>query len=353
MIMEDKMTDKTSVNKIIEDISKPGCLRSATRAISDIGSDVEVMANKEIGLLRGHLDNTMKQVSDGGSKIPQSLKEMVCVMDDLNPKKTGIKSMLPNFLRKTPFFGNAIYDISKRYRTIQDQINTIQSGLESGNDTLLSDTKELENIYDNTKDVEAAVVVSISDMERLISELNNKKSNTLKINSTMSISTKGGNSDIDNAISIATNRLQDLKTIKHVFLQFFTSIDVIIGNNDNLSNSIKRTITITRNVLEVGLALHVALDNQKQISAAMGNIRDYTGQILASNASAIKNQTIDISNLKNAPVIPMKYLCEAYGDLEETIKTTKANMDNSLVVARESISQLDAMSKNLEGNMVA
>ena len=66
---------------------------------------------------------------------------------------------------------------------------------------------------------------------------------------------------VQNAAAIRT---QDLRTMEQVNIQFFVSIDMTVNNNKMLSQSIARTLTVTTNLLTVGLSLQSALVNQKK-----------------------------------------------------------------------------------------
>ncbi len=267
-------------------------------------------------------------------------------MDELNPQAqlddssqpSGWKSALPRFLRKAPVIGDILGQIAVKYQSIQDQIDAIVGGLKRGQDLLLQDSVELESLYDNVRVLEKDVLASAYKGQVLWAALEDKKGETQDATETR---------QIDKAISKVAIRVQDLKTMEQVFLQFYGSIDMTLDNNDSLSDSIRRTVTVTRNVLEVGLALQVALANQKQVAQAVKATREYTGQMLAANAAALKQQTADIATLQTDPVLALEHLQSAYDDLIEAMDKTEEIRNQGTEKARQGIEQLDQMSTNM------
>jgi len=59
-------------------------------------------------------------------------------------------------------------------------------------------------------------------------------------------------------------RVQDLRTMEQVFLQFFVSIDLTRQNNSRLAQSVERTLSLATNVVTVGLAIQTAMARQKR-----------------------------------------------------------------------------------------
>jgi len=60
-------------------------------------------------------------------------------------------------------------------------------------------------------------------------------------------------------------RVQDLRTMDEVFLQFFISIDLTRQNNARLVQAVERTLTLATNLVAVGLAIQTALFRQKRV----------------------------------------------------------------------------------------
>lgn len=322
--------------------SDPGD-RKLMRSLSTIGYEAEDRSNAEIGLLRKRMGAVMDQLSQGGSDIPKNLMALRTVMDEMNPqiqldqltKPSGWKAALPGFLRKAPVIGDILGQIAIKYQSIQDQIDAIVGGLKRGQDMLLQDTVELETLYEKVRVLEKDVLAATYKGQFLWKTLDEKKAQA---------SDPAEANQLDKAIGKVAVRVQDLKTMEQVFLQFYGSIDLTLDNNDSLSDSIRRTVTVTRNVLEVGLALQVALANQKQVAEAVKATREYTGQMLAANAAALKQQTTDIARLQTDPVLALEHLQSAYNDLMEAMDKTDEIRKEGTEKARQGIEQLDQMS---------
>ncbi len=148
-------------------------------------------------------------------------------------------------------------------------------------------------------------------------------------------------------------RVQDLRTMEQVNLQFFASIDMTLQNNDALCEQIDRTVMVTQSLLTVGLAIQAALASQKQIASAVRQVQDSTAAMLEANAAAIGRQTREIGEMQNNPVIALDRVKNAYstlvGAMEDMEKIRMAGTEK----ARAGIAELTKMSAALEPKVEA
>ena len=83
---------------------------------------------------------------------------------------------------------------------------------------------------------------------------------------------------VRNALHDVAMRVQDLRTMEEVHIQFFVSIEMTRQNNNRLGQSVERTLALGSNVVMVGLAIQSALTRQKRVMEATQRTREFLGK---------------------------------------------------------------------------
>jgi uncharacterized protein YaaN involved in tellurite resistance len=149
------------------------------------------------------------------------------------------------------------------------------------------------------------------------------------------------------ALHDVSMRVQDLRTMEEVFVQYFVSIEMSRQNNNRLGQSVERTLTLATNVIVVGLAIQSALIRQKAIMEATNRTREFLGTLVAANAAAIKTHTKEIGDLYNNPVIAMDKINQAHHDLIEAMDIADRLRQEGIDIARDNIAKLSELSATL------
>ena len=143
-------------------------------------------------------------------------------------------------------------------------------------------------------------------------------------------------------------RVQDLRIMEEVHVQYFVNIEMSWQNNNRLGQAVERTLSLATNVVTVGLAIQSDLIRQKRVVEANVRTRDFLGDLVAANAGAIRRHTQEIGDLYNNPVISMEKITQAHNDLIEALNTASRLRQEGIETARESIAKLSQMSATLE-----
>lgn len=314
--------------------------RTLSRRLGSLGSEAQQKAGTQIELLKTKVGTLMKDLDGPGSKIPEGLVELRKTMDTINPHSLldRPKGFISRLLRRTPVIGDVLADIAVRYESVQTQIDAIVNGLRNGKDELLSDSLELDRLYEQVQDAQLAIQKSAYMGELLWQELDRQN---------VDVSDPAERQKLDSVTHRVAMRVQDLRTMEQVNTQFFISIDMTIQNNDHLSDAITRTITVTQSLLTVGLAIQSALANQKKIMGAVQKTQEYTADMLAANAASIRQQTTEIGDLYKNPVLAMDKVKAAYDDLMGAMDELDEIRRTGTESARQGIEQLNAMTAEL------
>jgi len=325
---------------LIEQLESSPQDRQLSRSLGSLGGDAQQKAGHEIDLLKTKVGTLLNDIDGPGSQIPQGLMQLRKTMDDVNPHVLASKpkGLISKLLRRLPVIGDVLADIAVKYESVQTQIDQIVDGLRAGKDQLLQDSLELDRLYQQVQnaqlDLQKAAYLGELLWKGLEAELSSETD-------------AGERQRLETLVHRVAMRVQDLRTMEQVNTQFFVSIDMTIQNNDHLSDAITRTVTVTRSLLTVGLAIQAALANQKKIMEAVKDTQDYTADMLAANAASIKQQTSEIGDMYKNPVLALDKVKQAYDDLMGAMNQMDEIRRAGTESARAGIAQLDQMTAGL------
>jgi len=325
---------------LVEQIQASPQDRQLARSVGSLGSEAQQKAGHEIDLLKTKVGTLLNDLDGPGSQIPQGLMQLRKTMDGVNPHVLASqpRGLFSKLLRRTPVIGDVLADIAVKYESVQTQIDQIVDGLRAGKDQLLQDSLELDRLYQQVQNAQLEVQKAAFLGETLWGGFEEQLPAT---------SDPAERQRLETLIHRVAMRVQDLRTMEQVNTQFFVSIDMTIQNNDHLSDAITRTVTVTRSLLTVGLAIQAALANQKKIMQAVKETQDYTADMLAANAAAIKQQTAEIGDMYKNPVLALDKVKQAYDDLMGAMDQMDEIRRAGTESARAGISELDQMTAEL------
>jgi uncharacterized protein YaaN involved in tellurite resistance len=314
--------------------------RELTRSLGSFGGEAQQRAGHEIDLLKTKVGTLLNDLDGPGSKIPQGLMQLRKTMDTVNPHVVASqpRGLISKLLRRTPLIGDVLADIAVKYESVQTQIDQIVDGLRAGKDQLLQDSLELDRLYQQVQNAQTELQKAAFLGELLWQGLEGQLP---------SAADAAERQRLETLVHRVAMRVQDLRTMEQVNTQFFVSIDMTIQNNDHLSDAITRTVTVTRSLLTVGLAIQAALANQKKIMQAVKETQEYTADMLAANAASIREQTAEIGDMYKNPVLALDKVKQAYDDLMGAMDQMDDIRRAGTESARSGIAQLGQMTAEL------
>ncbi|MFQ5796085.1 MAG: toxic anion resistance protein [Candidatus Bipolaricaulia bacterium] len=343
---EDQESVEKEVSQLVVEVQESEKGLQLTNRLGSIGAKEQKRSSAKINLLKTKVGDLLNEVEGEGGAIPRNLIELRKTMDEINPHVLSEKprGVVSRVLRKVPKIGDILADIAVKYESVQTQIDGIINGLRAGKDQLLQDSIELDELYQQVKEAQFGIqryaYFGELFMQKL-QELHDQSDNSAE------------REKLSAAIHRGAMRVQDLRTMEQVNYQFFVSIDLTVQNNTNLSDSIDRTVMVTTSLLVVGLAIQAAMARQKKITKAVQQTQEYASEMLAANAAAIRQQTQEIGDLQNNPVLALEKVAAAYDDLMATLDETERIRKEGTTQAREGIKQLTQMSQKLESKAEA
>ncbi len=321
--------------------------RSLLREITAQDDAFQSKANEQFSLLRTSLGSLMGQVKTSGAStsVPDDLKRLRDIMDEINPY-SAIEEMqkakngwaIMRFIKRVPGVGQILSDIARKYESVQSNVEAIIISLEGGRDRLTENSIELEERYTNLKELQLQAKIQGYRLQMIFEKLKEA----------------GAAADAELQSRLARiqaklmRRIQNLAVTSQMFSQFFVTMNTTLDNHENLSDAISSMISLTRPVLENGLALKIAQQDEKQIAAALEATQDYLGSLMVHIAEDARDNAAYVTEVANKPLADFQDLVKSYTILKESLQITQEKEATMVAVAEKNVSELRRMTEELE-----
>jgi uncharacterized protein YaaN involved in tellurite resistance len=234
------------------------------------------------------------------------------------------------FLRKIPgvkHLVTSVAQIKAKYDTIEKNIDGILEKLEAGRQISIRDNNLLEKQFENNCDyvdqLEELIIAGKIKSEQLGELLGNMKGNPEDYEDYQI-------SDIEEYKNSLDKRLHDLTILRYAFKQSLTQIRIIQRTNLMSANNTEAQIALTVPLWKNQLSLAVALYNQKNVIDMSGKVADATNEIIAKNATMLKEQAIQVAEQNQRSVIDIETLRKSTTDILATVEgVQKANREGA------------------------
>ncbi len=312
--------------------------------VTHVGVQEQRNAAEHLNLLKARMADFL---SAGGTSrdIANGLRDLRMTLDQINPHEAAGKGLLGRIARRIPLIGSrhnpvarALNRIAVKYEPVTRQITVIETRLREGRAMLARDNVDLRKVYEGVEAQQQPLQRNIYLGEVLMLHLNKLAKQT---------DDPMKHDRIQGALLDVTTRVQDLRTMEEVNVQFFVSIEMSRQNNNRLGQSVEQTLTLTTNVVTVGLAIQSALVRQTRVMEAAQRTRQFLGDLVTANAAAIRQHTTEIGDLQKQPVIALEKIVQAHDDLVEALNIASRLQDESITAATENITTLRQMSAKL------
>jgi uncharacterized protein YaaN involved in tellurite resistance len=312
--------------------------------MTNLGLQAQRSAGGEMELLRGRVGDMI--TGEGpGTELAKDLVELRAALNQINPTELSSRGFLRRLSQLIPFAKKLspavriLERIAIRYEPVSRQVSMIETRLRDGRAMLTRDNVEMRKLYEQVETQQLPIQKNAYLGELVMAQLGDlleRTEDTLRAER------------IRNSLHDVSMRVQDLRAMETVHIQFFVSIDMSRENNTRLGQSVERTLTLAINVVTVGLAIQVALARQRRVLEATQKTREFLGNVIVANAAAIKQHTEEIGDVYNNPVIAIDKITQAHNDLIEAMDTADRLKQEGIDAARENIAALSKLSSDLQ-----
>ncbi len=309
--------------------------------VTSVGMVSQRNAGRQLELVKTRLAVFLNE--GGASKsVATDLIGLRVALDRINPnlERSGLFSRtigaLP-FLRNSAMV-RSLTKIALRYEPVSQQIAVIESKLREGRSLLARDNVELRRLYEDVENQQEVIENQAFLGELLLHEFSRL---------TADITDPIERDRIQSAEHDVATRVQDLRIMQEVHVQYFVSIELTRQNNNRLGQAVDRTLSLATNVVTIGLAIQSALVRQRAVKEATERTREFLGEMITQNAAAIRQQTEEIGDLYNDPVIAMDKLAQAHNDLIASLDIASRLREQGISTSRKNIAELTVLTKEL------
>ena len=313
-------------------------------SIANVGLQAQRNAASQLDLMKTWMGAFL---NEGGTskEIANGLRDLRMALTQINPHEMAQPSAWYRVLDVLPFLKGrynpvvrAMNKIALRYEPVSRQVVVIETKLREGRVLLARDNVELRKLYEEIETQQTSIRRNMYLGELIVQQLSQLLEHT-------GDSVKRDR--IQTALHDVVMRVQDLRTMEEVHIQYFVSIEMSRQNNNRLGQSVERTLTLATNVVTVGLAIQSALISQNKVMEATQRTREFLGAMVVANAVAIRRHTQEIGDLYNNPVIAVEKMAQAHNDLVEALDTASRLRQEGIEAGRDNIAKLGQMSASL------
>ena len=311
---------------------------------SEIRSILESLVIDDLALLEnssellsakvGHLD-----AIDGSSssEISNALVKLNTEISQINPHRQNFS--VNRFIAMLPFVGKPINRYLKRLKSSKEVIDEIMSHLEEGSTLLRDDNTVLQ--HDKKRYQEAAIQLQrkalvlehvIFSIEENLSTLSEKERAFYENNLLLNLHKK----------------IRSIYEVLVVTQEGILSSDLIVNTNWELVDNIANVRIVTKRALEIGVAMLVALENQKNVLDAIEKTKAVTNELLLDNAKKMNQQASDIYTKSSAATLNIDTLKEAFGHIDDAMSKIDTFKVEALTKTRDEVAKLKIITQKLE-----
>ena len=312
--------------------------------VSSVGPEIQRSTNNQLDLLKVRMGDILDQ-GGTGKGIADGLRELRVTLKEIAPENVTHRGVVSRAIASVPLIGSrynpvlrALNRVALRYEPVSKQVSVIETRLLDGRALLVRDNIELRKLYEDLEAQQLDLQRNAYLGELLIRELTallERTEDPLK------------RDRLQDGLHDVAVRVQDLRTVEQVHLQFFVSIEMGRQNNNRLGQSVERTVSLATNVVMVGLAIQSALVRQKKVQEATRRTREFLGDLIEVNARSIRTHTDEIGDLYNSPVIATEKITSAHDDLIAALEAAGRLRQEGIASARENITRLNQLSLKL------
>ncbi len=334
---------KDRVQALVRELAEAGGSQEMELAdsITSLGVQAQRRAGTELELLRGRVGEMLPE-GGSGDEISEDLVELRTALNQINPNEVGKAGLARRVIGKVPFVGDTalktLAKIAVRYEPVSKQVSLIETRLREGRTMLVRDNVELRKLYEQVEEQQLPnqknAYLGELVMEHLSHLLESSEDHLKK-------------ERIRSVVHDLAMRVQDLRTMEAVYIQFFVSIEMTRQNNNRLGQSVERTLALGTNVVLIGLAVQMALSRQKRVMEATRRTREFLGDIIAANGASLRHHTQEIGDVYNNPIVAMDKITQAHNDLIEAMNTADQLKLEGIQAARENIAKLSQLAAEL------
>lgn len=356
--------------------------------IKDVGNEKEIESSlnyntltdeekKAIDKFNKEVDiNDQTQVIQFGNAAQEKISKFSdSVLEKVRTKDAGeTGELLSDLVSEIKSFDKAVDDSTKlnffekifssakkkfdkliaKYNKIENNISTIEKGLEKDKLTMLKDINIYDNMYEKNLEYFKEVSLYIIAGERKIEELKSKDLVELKEKAKKSGDQLDAQkvNDLENAINRLEKKIYDLKTTRVISLQMAPQIRLLQNNDAALVEKIQSSMTNTIPLWKNQMVLALGINNSKTALKHQQEISKVTNEMLKKNSETLKQGSIKVAEESEKAIVDIETLKKTNQDIIETLDKIIEIHEQGKIKRAESTKELENIEKELREKML-
>lgn len=288
-----------------------------------------------------------KETGDVGSLLANLVSEIKAFDSSINGEPKGLAKLFYSAKREVNY-------IKAKYSKIENNVDSIEKGLEKNKLQLLKDITMFDTMYDKNLDYFKEISLYIIAGEKKIEEL---KEITLpglkkKAEETRDQIDIQKVNDLETQINRFEKKLYDLKTTRIISIQMAPQIRLLQSNDAELVEKIQSSITNTIPLWKNQIVLALGINNAKKALKEQQAVSNLTNEMLKKNSETLKQGSIDIARESEKAIIDIETLRKTNKDIVETLDSIIKIHEDGRVKRKEAEKELTEIEKELKDKLL-
>ncbi len=241
-----------------------------------------------------------------------------------------------------------------KYNKIENNISTIEDGLEKDKLVMLKDINMYDTMYQKNLEYFKEISLYIIAGEKKLEELREKdlvelKKQAEKTKDQLDVQKVR---DLENVINRFEKKLYDLKTTRIISIQMAPQIRLLQNNEAELVEKIQSSITNTIPLWKNQMVLALGITNAKNALKNQQAVSNLTNEMLKKNSENLKQGTIEIAAESEKAIVDVETLKKTNSDIIETLDTLIKIHDEGAKQRSEAEVELQKIEKELKDKLV-
>ena len=326
--VNDLANSKTKIteSKIEKSLNYDVLSAEEKKAVDEFNAKIDVFDSTQILQYGSAAQNKISDFSDSiledvktkdtgeTGELLADLVAQIKSFDSSIGEKKGIFKIFNNVKRQ-------VNSIIAKYSKIENNIDSIEKGLDKNKIQLLKDISIFDEMYQKNLEYFKEISLYIIAGERKIEELKNVVLPELKKVAEESREQLDIQKvqDLEAQINRFEKKLYDLKTTRIISIQMAPQIRLIQNNDAELVEKIQSSLTNTIPLWKNQMVLALGISNAKTALKQQQAVSQLTNDMLVKNSETLKQGTLDIAKESERAIVDIATLKKTNQDLIETL----------------------------------
>ena len=352
---------KASEEKIESSLNYDNLTKEEKTAIDKFNNEIDVYDQTQILQFGSAAQEKVSKFSDSVLEKVRT-KDTGEVGEELSKLVAEIKSFdnAVDASQKTNFFTRLFSSTKKqidkliaKYNKVENNIGTIEKGLEKDKLLMLKDITIYDNMYQKNleffKEISLYIIAGEKKLEELNDELEKLKKTAEKTQEQLDIQKV---QDMESIINRFEKKLYDLKTTRIISLQMAPQIRLLQNNEAELVEKIQSSITNTIPLWKNQMVLALGINNAKTALRHQQEVSKVTNDMLVKNSETLKQGSIAIAEESEKAIVNVETLKKTNQNIIETLDKVIEVHEQGRIRRKESEAELENIEKELKEKML-